>query len=167
MKIRNMASKCKFGNSAAKSSEIAMLDKLIMCVPQEVKEKLLQKSELTFDEAIKIVQAHNAAKYQAKELARNKTPEFNINRLKEVQGSRSTNIQCHRWGNKTHKADFNGCPAKNRNCNECGKKGHFGRMCQSKSGKKRPLEGPNQRSLFPAFKRPRLEVKKCKPLQRF
>lgn len=84
-----------------------MTDKLIMLVPQDLKEKLLQKADLNFDEALKMIKAHETAKYQAKELQGEKIQEFNVNQVNNPPG-----IICHRCGSKFHKVDSRNCPAK-------------------------------------------------------
>lgn len=153
MKVKEASSYCNFGKDDAGSLEIAMLDKFIMLVPQEVKEKLLQESDLTFDEAVKIVKAHEATKYQARELSGRKTSEFAVNAI-----TKSLTGECFRCSSRSHKANDEKCPAKDAICNSCGKRGHFSRKCMSRSGTKRPYEWRDKEP----NKRRRVEVRHVK-----
>lgn len=105
---------------------------------------------MTFDEAIKIVKAHEATKYQARELSGQKLAEFAVNAV-----SRTQTGECFRCGNRTHKANDENCPAKDVNCNSCGKKGHFARKCMTMKAK-RSYEGRERES----YKRRRVEVRR-------
>lgn len=106
-----------------------------MLVSQEVKEKLFQKTDLTFDKAVKIIKAYEATKYQARELSGRKLSEFAVNAV-----ARTSFAECYRCGSKRHKVNDEHCPAKDVACSACGKRGHFARKCMS-SKRKRPYEG--------------------------
>ncbi|XP_055640890.1 uncharacterized protein LOC129778177 [Toxorhynchites rutilus septentrionalis] len=54
MRVQVHASKCNFGMSATASSGIAVIDKMLQFVPPPLREKLLQDSNLTIEEMIKI-----------------------------------------------------------------------------------------------------------------
>lgn len=160
LKIKDAAECCKFGSTAAESQDIAMTDKLLMLVPQEIKEKLLQKTELSFDEAIKIVQAHEATKFQASFLS-NSTTEPEINRLNH--NVRNDYKYCNRCGSKNHQTGASSCKAKDSQCHNCGKRGHYSRVCMSKKEQKykfhseRKMENQNMKP-FPV-KRRKLDVR--------
>lgn len=132
LKMREASSHCKFGHDEAESLEIAMVDKLLMMVSQDLKEKLLQKTDLSFDKAIKIIKAHEATKYQVKELSGRKPLEFSVNAI-----SKSYRGECYRCGSELHLADDQNCPARNALCNWCHKMGHYARKCPTKKGVKR------------------------------
>lgn len=104
MKIRSKSELCVFGKTEAESLEIAMMDKLLMLMPQDLKEKLLQKAELTFDEAIKIIKAHDATKSQVRQLAGTSTPNTSsFMGVNQVRGRQET--ECYRCGSKNHLAN--------------------------------------------------------------
>lgn len=152
MKMKEASGHCTFGKDEAESLEIAMVDKLLMLVSQEIKEKLLQKTDLSFDKAIKIIKAHDATKYQARELSGRKPAEFAVNAV-----ARTSFAECHRCGSKRHKANDDCCPAKDAMCMACRKTGHFARKCMSSKGK-RPYEGNDGDN----YKRRKVEVRYMK-----
>uniref|UniRef100_A0A336L3K2 RNA-directed DNA polymerase n=1 Tax=Culicoides sonorensis TaxID=179676 RepID=A0A336L3K2_CULSO len=136
IKMREATNHCRFGKNEAESLEIAMVDKLLMMVSQEVKEKLLQREDMSFDEAVKIVKAHEATKYQAKELSGKKSVEFNVNAV-----SKSYRGECFKCGSHSHMADDSYCPAKHAMCNMCKKIGHYARKCHMNKNLKRSNSG--------------------------
>lgn len=62
MRVQVHASKCNFGKSAIASSSIAVIDKMLQFVPPPLREKLLQDSNLTIEEMIKQVNAHETSR---------------------------------------------------------------------------------------------------------
>lgn len=129
MKIRTRAELCVFGKTESESLEIAMLDKLLMLMTQDVKEKLLQKPDLNFDEAIKLIKAHDATKAQVRQLGGSSTiaqPFIGVTQVTERQ-----RVECHRCGSKAHLANSDRCPARELKCHKCQKMGHFASKCQN------------------------------------
>lgn len=124
LRVREYARKCNFGKSAGDSEAIAIVDKLIMAAPKELKEKLLQK-ELSLDEVQQIVNSYHTVKYQVDQMGGNREE----SRLNLIANQRSN--ECFRCGNAGHKANDKSCPAMNKECGKCHKIGHFARKCMS------------------------------------
>lgn len=43
-----------------------------------------------------------------------------------------TQIYCYRCGSKSHIGNFQGCPASGKRCSNCGKMGHFQKLCRAR-----------------------------------
>lgn len=131
LKIREASSYCKFGKNEMESADISMTHKLIMLVSQEQKEKLLRKQDITFDEAVKILKAHEATKFSARELSNAKSRhfdrprDFEIHRVEQQQNV----FTCKNCGRRGHAEGSSRCPAKNVICYNCDKIGHFKQRC--------------------------------------
>lgn len=169
IKLRSKAELCVFGNSAKESLEIAMMDKLIMLMPQDLKEKLLQKDNLSFSEAIKLIKAHDAAKSQARQLTNSNPPIRQFSNVNQVRLRQ--NGDCYRCGSKTHKADSDRCPARRSRCHNCGREGHFMSVCRDKRGEKRnrPYEKENFTKSYssePSRKKRKFEVRNLENSER-
>lgn len=128
LKIREAASHCTFGRNEIESCEIAMMHKLMMMVSQDQRERLLQKPDLTFEGAIQIIKAQEAAKFEARQLSE-RPRSFGINRL--IQTS-----SCKNCGRRGHERGSSRCAAKNVKCFNCEDIGHFANCC------KKPLKQP-------------------------
>lgn len=161
MKIRAKAELCIFGKTEAESLEIAMMDKLLMLMPQDLKEKLLQKADLTFDEAIKIIKAHDATKSQVRQLGGSSTANRPFMAVNQIRGRRE--IECFRCGSKFHKADSDACPAKHLKCRNCKQIGHFAIKCRNppydEERRKRPGVFERHQKEEPHYKKRRIEVR--------
>lgn len=146
MKIRDKANACDFGTTEAESREYAMYDKLVMLMPKEIKEKLLQRN-VTFTEAVQIIKAHESTKYQVQQLeTTNKLTPLLTPHINFVQQNREQKFECFRCGSQNHSARSERCPAVNVECRKCGKKGHFGRVCKGEGKRQmsdRKDDGPD------------------------
>lgn len=157
-RVRSKAEICSFGSTEVESRQVAMGDKLISLMPQEVKEKLLQK-DMPFDEMVKLIKAHESAKFQARELT---TPKYVNNNFSNVNYVRKQETQprskeCYRCGSKYHLSFSENCPAVNAICDSCKKKGHFARMCNLNKNGKRP-RSQIQSGQEPLLKKRRMNV---------
>ena len=54
------------------------------------------------------------------------------------KGKRGATCTCYRCGYDVHKASDAKCPACGKNCEKCGREGHFAKRCQTKSTKTKP-----------------------------
>lgn len=62
------ARKCNFGSTLEESRNIAVVDKIILFSPPELKEKLLQKESLTLEDLTRMVSSYKAVKYLSQQM---------------------------------------------------------------------------------------------------
>ena len=60
-------------------------------------------------------------------------------------------LTCFCCGLSGHKAKDSSCPAKGKNCNKCGKSGHFGRVCKSSPKPSNPQSRSSVNLITPRF----------------
>lgn len=130
MKIRDKANSCDFGSPVGR--EYAMYDKLVMLMPRDIKEKLLQKNQ-TFSEAVQMIKAHESTKSQVQQMETMNNANKFVPSVNYVQRRPDAKFECHRCGSKDHAATYEKCPAWNAVCRKCGGKNHFARVCKSES----------------------------------
>ncbi|XP_017489177.1 PREDICTED: uncharacterized protein LOC108377419 [Rhagoletis zephyria] len=138
-RIKNQSRKCEFGEL----TDALLRDKIVCGVQSDaVREKLLSVEEITLEKAIKTCRASEAATQQLKELHKEDTE---VNVLKKVK---QRNAQYAHSSYSTPKAKLkqkerecrfcgylheeNRCPAYNKSCNQCHRRGHFAKMCLSR-----------------------------------
>lgn len=142
LRAREQANKCDFGKTQQGSRDICVIDKIILMAPPDLKEKLLQKDQLSLDEAFKIVSSHQSVKYQASQMV---TPGpsgvsafqnvgGNVNRVFGDQSGRVA-LECSRCGRRGHLGNDPKCPARDKECGYCKRVGHFARKCKTASSK--------------------------------
>lgn len=149
--LRRLAKGCKYGDQ----EDRMIRDRILVgCKSDQVREKLLEDSELTLKKAVETCRAHEAS--QNKLLAMSKEVAIDIDRLSQGQGqSRSSysyrpnpnsfakdkyrnksekwskkSNRCPRCGYDEHK-NMDYCPAKRAECRKCKKIGHFAIMCRT------------------------------------
>lgn len=142
LRAQDQANKCTFGNTEEESRHISIIDKTVLWAPSELREKLLQKKNLTLDILTKTVNSHQAVKYQASQMSSSKK-EVDVHKLYNRQSSTQgkhrnmSNTFCSRCGRNGHDWNDQNCPARNAKCNKCGNVGHFLRKCRTKDNRKR------------------------------
>lgn len=139
LRAQNQATKCKFGKTEIESQQISIIDKIVLWAPPELREKLLQKEDLTLDTVTKTVNAFQAVKYQSKKMLNKSEVEVHKLYSKPVV-NRPINpsyLNCTRCGRSGHDWSDSKCPARNAKCNKCGNIGHFYRKCKTKDSRKR------------------------------
>ncbi|XP_055589952.1 uncharacterized protein LOC129742133 [Uranotaenia lowii] len=160
------AQKCDFGSTKEESRNIAVVDKMILFSPPELKEKLLQKDSLTLDELTRMVSSYEAVKYQSQQMntasstTDSSTSSYwtdNGSNVCKIQGSsKGPNGECYRCGQKSHYGNDPQCPAKDEKCRKCKRVGHFHKRCRT-----------IQRTSYPqkrnADSKPEWRTKKPKP----
>lgn len=125
MRAQAHGSKCNFGKSASESSGIAIVDKMLQFVPSQLRAKLLQEKDLTLGEVIKQVNAFETSRVANDQMSGRTVP---------LQAGRPTdNVQyvaasC-RFCARSHGQQP--CPARDKTCAKCGKRGHFAVACYS------------------------------------
>ncbi|UYV77068.1 SDK2, partial [Cordylochernes scorpioides] len=151
-----LAETCSYGIL----KEEMIRDRLVVGVKNlNLSEKLQLESELTLEKAIQIVRQSESVKNQQKEI-RQDTENRNVDVINRKGGRNGTNFQKTRMkGTKTYNSNFpknpqgcssyekrkcfrcgyyqghskEQCPAKDAICNKCRKKGHFAKVCHTKT----------------------------------
>ncbi|XP_062542351.1 uncharacterized protein LOC134210318 [Armigeres subalbatus] len=140
-RIQQKADKCTFGNSNQENRQIAVVDKIIQHAPGDLREKLLEREHLALDECIKVVNSHQAIKYQAAKMnGKSPVPVSTDVQTMYASASRGNFRQaapfpkkaprCTRCGYNQHNAGER-CPATNQKCVRCHGIGHFKVVCRS------------------------------------
>ena len=129
IRLKAMAAK---GRYPATMEEEVMLQIIQSCRSSSLRQKALEKDDLTLDELIKMGSAKEAAKSRATVMESGNT-QGEINKVKSSRlGRRDKMSQKKCWkcgGNYPHSGV---CPAKGKKCNFCDKEGHFAKCCKSK-----------------------------------
>ncbi|UYV80871.1 K02A2.6-like [Cordylochernes scorpioides] len=135
-----LAENCNYGIL----KEEMIRDRLVVGVKNfNLSEKLQLESELTLEKAIQIVRQSESVKNQQKEIRQN-TENRNVDAIDKKGGRNGTFFQKNK--NERHKNKrkcfrcgyYQGhskeqCPAKDAICNKCRKKGHFAKVCHTKT----------------------------------
>lgn len=159
-----VAQKCNFGTTLEESRSIAVIDKVILYAPVELKQQLLQKEKLTLDDVTRVVSSYESVKKQSMlmEGKSGSTPAYSEHGGGGGQKSELFNVQsssrgppttgeCYRCGHKDHYGNDPRCPARSVQCTRCKRYGHFSKRCKTEFGR-RPTH-PQSQNVVPA-KRP-------------
>lgn len=173
-RIQQRAEKCVFGKSDLDSRQIAVVDKIIQQASTDLREKLLERENLTLDECVKVINAHQAVKYQASKM-NGKSCSTTVDVQRMYVGSNRGNFRrpesfkpvgprCTKCGYSQHRIGEN-CPAMNQICMRCQRKGHFKSVCRTSTSGAVETPGPSRvKRPFPSssatrpvsvFKKPR------------
>nr|XP_029711527.1 uncharacterized protein LOC115256727 [Aedes albopictus] len=132
MRAQMQASKCNFGKTAMESSGIAVIDKILQFVPAHLREKLLLESELSVEKVVQQINAFETTRSASEQISgqsilqqSDKIPE-NVSRI----------LPSCKFCGRSHASD-GACPAWNKTCSNCGKRGHFRAVCFSRSSSNR------------------------------
>ncbi|XP_062705521.1 uncharacterized protein LOC134287556 isoform X2 [Aedes albopictus] len=156
MRAQMHASKCNFGKSSTESSGIAVIDKLLQFVPSHLREKLLLEVDLTVEKVMQQVSAFETTRSASEQISGQSILQQPVKSSETVSRIPSTCKFCGR----SHTPDGS-CPAWNKTCSNCGKRGHFRAVCFSRvavassSRSADPFPGPSstKRSFGQAFQR--------------
>lgn len=122
MRAQMHASKCNFGKTQSESSGIAVIDKMLQFVPAQLREKLLQSSDLTLEEVIKQINAYVATRSASDQMSGQVKPvTVGTDNVQQVQTVCKFCAYVH--------APNQICPAWNKTCSKCGRRGHFRVTC--------------------------------------
>lgn len=127
IELRCFADKCKFGTHL----ETALRDKFVCGISnRNLRAKLLQQDKLTFDKAVKIAHAYEAANGSS-EIMENSVKKVNKVFNKKIDVSKGPEYLCSRCGRK-HAARQ--CPAYGKVCKKFNNRGHFAEQCKTSKG---------------------------------
>ena len=144
----DIASKCNFADCCVKCEKFRIRDQLVIGANDEnvVKKLLAVGSSLTLEQAISICESEEAALRDKQSLnvsshvcaikTQNKS-NYSAKPKSSYQKQPKTSSQCCQWcgGPSWHSQDRQKCPAHDKLCKKCNKKGHFIKMCRSKDAK--------------------------------
>ena len=130
--LRRLSEHCGFGQSL----DDMLRDRLVCGLAQaRIQQRLLAEVDLTLDKAMKIAQAMEVAKRDAKELRQVET--HPVEPVHKVNGGTAKppadRKPCFRCGGQH---DHTQCRFRDVECHACGKRGHLKRVCRS-----RPTDG--------------------------
>lgn len=132
LKIQQKAEKCTFGKSEIASRHIAIIDKIVQYANDELRQKLLEREQLTLDDTMKIVNAYQSIRYQASRMTAKPANDSVYRLYDNAKREVKPNVRCMRCGYKLHIRKEQ-CPALNKTCLKCQKTGHFQSVCKSSS----------------------------------
>ncbi|MCP3663339.1 MAG: hypothetical protein GY696_12730 [Gammaproteobacteria bacterium] len=104
---------------------------------KRTQEELLAAQNLNLDRVVDLMRAHETARTESAQM--NHVPLHRMNR--KFQGRQRQQQQqrpqpqdkvCHRCGSNSHMGSSSQCPAKDKQCLSCKKKGHFAKVCRQK-----------------------------------
>lgn len=188
LRAKTAANKCQFGSTERESRDAAVVDKVVMLAPPDLRRKILERSNINLDDLTKLVNSHLSIQQQVRELNQHAQGLGNmqanrsgalVNKIEEKASNDQTGrwthgrmtTECGRCGNRPHKPE-DVCPAKNEQCRICNYFGHFAKKCRTDPKKykmqpsipeKRKLEEPGGRQHTDRIKVPRtgdIEVQK-------
>ncbi|XP_038117212.1 uncharacterized protein LOC119769303 [Culex quinquefasciatus] len=155
-----VAQKCNFGTTLEESRSIAVIDKVILYAPVELKQQLLQKEKLTLDDVTRVVSSYESVKKQSMlmEGKSGSTPAYSEHGGGGGQKSELFNVQsssrgppttgeCYRCGHKDHYGNDPRCPARSVQCTRCKRYGHFRNGAKLSSAGDQHIR--NHRTWFP------------------
>lgn len=126
MRAQVEAKKCNFGSNEQESRNLAVIDKMLLSTPRELREKILLTEDLNVDKLQKLISSHQLAKSASEQFAAKQ-------RAEPVQKISSTwSDNCNRCGKK-HAPVKEKCQAYGKICGTCGFKNHFKAFCKTKT----------------------------------
>lgn len=134
-RIKAQSAKCEFGAL----HDSLLMDKIVIGIHSEtVREQLLAQDDLTLDRVTQKCRASELACKQLRSLkddsstvhAIKKNTHSNNRKNKNTSQANSENFDCKRCGTKHGPKS---CPAFNKKCEKCERKGHVAEMCRSAS----------------------------------
>ena len=144
--LRNIAQDCEYGEVLSD-----MLRDRVVCgiCDKAVQRSLLREPNLSFDKALEIALAAEAAEKDSRRLTDYATAPVQdkdtsaVNKVTQPKSTRPTRLnkdrECHRCGGKHHPAQ---CNFKGYDCHYCKKKGHLAKMCWKKAKEAKDKDEP-------------------------
>ncbi|KRZ96753.1 Retrovirus-related Pol polyprotein from transposon 17.6 [Trichinella sp. T8] len=135
--LQRMSKNCEYKNVTAEQYREEMIrDAFINNMSSnEIRTRLLVLSVISLQEAVNNAVALNSAKENAKLYTKSEPIINSVSAtdpgIEMTNTSVATKQECYFCGNRRHPRV--NCPARNTTCNNCGKVGHFAKVCRSAS----------------------------------
>lgn len=144
LRAKVLADKCHFGTTERESKDAAIIDKMVMLAPLELRRKILERPTINLDELTKLINTHLSIQHQIRELGQQASFTSNVlgvnrdqmcvNKIFSDSSSHRSQIrstgECGRCGYKAHKLEEH-CPARNVKCRICNYIGHYAKKCKT------------------------------------
>jgi hypothetical protein len=129
-----MAAKCGF--TAVQMDERVRDQFVAWCANDRICERLLQKPDTkTLDHlleiAVNVERALTDAPVSSSHPSRVSPADASVGRI-QTQVDRKQASSCTSCGRRGHAADAEGCPARDKRCEQCQLKGHFAKCCRQR-----------------------------------
>lgn len=159
-RVRKQAKNCSFRDTSVLDEAIHM-QIIEGCLSTELRNRLLEKEDMTLDQVEKLARtlecvtqqasaitgvsapqpAHTTStsvcrtphKYNQKKKGKQTSGKASNNSNNTHSSGSSTKFTCYCCGNEGHRPRDPKCPAQNATCSKCKKKGHFAKVCKSRS----------------------------------
>lgn len=133
--LRRQAARCDYGTLC----NSVIRDQMVYgCADDKCRERMLRDTTLTLERAIEILRSAEMTSSQLKTMGSIPSEAVHFKKEKAVKdaaivdsASRPT-VECRNCGHK-HFTERGNCPAENRECWKCGKRGHFSSKCYRKA----------------------------------
>lgn len=145
--LRHLAVDCQFGGMEDEMLRDQLIERVFLAA---VRDRLLLESELTLDRASELALQVESAVQNATLLSNTGSSPAQVQAISKTKGSfkrgkqnydkmpvqtgkpqNSNKRRCFRCGSNTHLANAHTCPAVSATCHQCGKRGHFAKVCKS------------------------------------
>ncbi|XP_055711553.1 uncharacterized protein K02A2.6-like [Phlebotomus papatasi] len=147
MRVIEQADKCDFGDSKEASRSAAIIDKIMMLVPDDLRKKMLARNNLTVESVLRIVITYQTVEGQMKDFSDSKDDAgTDVNAIKGLKPWKSGLSKCFRCGRQHNFSRQEDCPAFGKECNKCHKMNHFAAECKSRENQKKNLKRKNDDS---------------------
>lgn len=130
--IEKCAYFCTHCQNCGQITDMLLIDRLILGNRNpRIKERLLQTDKLSLDKVIEIIRAAEETSSQLKAIKSTTEPEISRvkvqHRAPRARGNKTTPCRyCGQPYDKNHN-----CPARDKTCHKCHRKGHFSKVCQA------------------------------------
>ncbi|MCP3661698.1 MAG: hypothetical protein GY696_04255, partial [Gammaproteobacteria bacterium] len=134
--LRTMTADCDFRDQQEMDTNL-LIQLIEGCNDKRTQEELLAAQNLNLDRVMDLMRAHETARTESAQM--NHVPPHRMNmkfqghqRQQRQQRPQPQGKVCHRCGSNSHMGSSSQCPAKDKQCLSCKKKGHFAKVCRQK-----------------------------------
>ena len=127
-RLRQLAKFCQFADKEAE-----LKSQLIMgCRSAQLRRKALSE-DINLENLLQFGRAKEVAEEQARRMESDSSGAVaeRVNKMKKAKPQKMSKKSCYRCGGEyPHQGE---CPAINKDCRKCGKKGHFSKVCRTRN----------------------------------